>query len=120
VSDASTTTEWIEVRLPSGRNVLLRAVNDGGGDDDVGQVQDVRFSGLNFEALTATLHEVGTLINGALQTLTPAEAEVELGLGINARTGQLLVLFGKAAADASMKVTLRWHFDSRSISADEA
>ncbi len=111
----------MEARLPSGRNVLVRGVDGGNAhDDDAGQLRDVRFRGVDFEALTATLHEVGALVKGTLQALTPTEAVVEIGLGISAKTGQLLVLFGEAAADASMKIVLTWRFDPRGDGDDEA
>jgi hypothetical protein len=104
--------------------VMLRGLNEAQAappdEDSAGEVEDVRFRTLDFRALTATLHEVGGLVKNALQTLTPAEAEVELGLGFSAKTGQLLVLFGEAATQASLKVTLKWRFDQRSDDADEA
>ncbi|MCO1594233.1 hypothetical protein M8C17_03565 [Micromonospora sp. RHAY321] len=113
---------WVEVRLPSGRTVMLRSLDEAPAavGEDTGTVQDVRFRAFDFRRLTATLQEVGDLVKGAIETLTPTEAEVELGLGFSAKSGQILVLFGDAAVDASMKVTLKWSFDQRSDSDDEA
>jgi ornithine--oxo-acid transaminase len=44
----------------------------------------------------------------------------KLGVSVNAKTGRLLVVFGEAAAKASVKVTLRWRFDDRAEHGDEA
>lgn len=105
---------WVESRLPSGRTVMLRTVDrvTPPADEDEGVVQDVRFRSIDFKALTATLQEIGDLISSAVRPLAPREAEVELGLGLSASTGQLLVFFGEAAAEASIKVNLRWQFGS--------
>jgi hypothetical protein len=103
---------WIEARLPSGRTVLLRGIGQGTGpgDEDAGVVQDVRFRSVDFKALTATLHEIGELISNAVRPLAPKDAEVEIGLGLSVSTGQLLLLFGDASADASINVKLHWEF----------
>ncbi len=121
-SDSAVDQSWLEVHLPSGRTVLMHGVDGAApaNDDDAETVQDVRFRGFDFSTLTATLHEVSTLVKEAVRKAAPAEAEVELGLGLSAKTGQVLVLFGETAANASMKVTLKWRFDQRSNGADEA
>ena len=112
VTTSISTADWIEARLPSGRTIVLRGVDHmkSPADEDEGTVQDVRFRGFEFSTLTATLREIGDLVRNAVLPLAPDEAEVELGLGLSASTGHLLVLFGEAAAEASMKVNLRWHF----------
>jgi hypothetical protein len=103
---------WIEARLPSGRTILLRGIGQATepNDEDAGVVQDVRFRSVDFKALTATLHEIGDLISNAVRPLAPKDAEVEIGLGLSASTGQLLLLFGDASADASINVKLHWEF----------
>ena len=103
---------WIEARLPSGRTVLLRGIGEANEpkDEDTGVVKDVRFRSIEFKALTATLHEIGELISNAVRPLTPKDVEVEIGLGLSASTGQLLLLFGDASADASINVKLHWEF----------
>lgn len=103
---------WIEARLPSGRIVLLRGIGQTAEvkDEDVGVVQDVRFRSIDFKALTATLYEIGELVSNAVRPLAPKDAEVEIGLGLSASTGQLLLLFGDASADASINVKLHWEF----------
>jgi hypothetical protein len=103
---------WVEARLPSGRSVMLRSIDevDAPGNEDEGAIQDVRFRSVDFKVLTSTLHEIGDLIKSAVRPLAPREAEVELALGLSASTGQLLLLFGDASAEASIKVNLRWEF----------
>ena len=103
---------WVESRLPSGRTVMLRTVDEltTSIDEDAETVQDVRFRSIDFKALTGTLHEIGDLISSAVRPLTPREAEVEFGLGFSASTGQVLLIFGEAAAQASIKIKLRWDF----------
>lgn len=102
----------LEVRLPSGRRITLRGtdVRAAGDDEDMGQVEDV-MAGPDFRLVTSTLQEVGTLLKEGLIPLRPTEAEVEIGVGLSAKTGRVLVLFGEAAAEASVKVTLKWTFD---------
>lgn len=111
-SDSVQEVFWAEARLPSGRTVLVRTTDNvlHQPDEDVGVVRDVGFRSIDFRIITSTLQEVGHLISHAIRPLAPREAEVELGLGLNATTGQLLVLFGAAAAEASVKVNLRWQF----------
>ena len=115
---------WCQVRLPSGRLILLRSIDDaepsGVVDEDEGVVEDVRFRTFEFRGIAATLQEVGDLIGTAIRPLAPHEATVELGLGLSAKTGQLIALFGEAAANASITVTLHWLFRGKAEHGDEA
>jgi hypothetical protein len=105
---------WVEVRLPSGRSVMLRsAASQASASDDAGVIEDVRFRAFDFTTLTGTLHEIGDLISNAVRPLAPREVEVELGLSLDASTGAVFLSFGKASAEASVKVNLRWDFASK-------
>lgn len=111
---------WVETRLPSGRTVLIRGFGPSSWSDDAGEVTDVKFRTVDFKALTSTLHELGDLISNAVRPLAPREVEVELGLGVNASTGQVLLVFGEASAEASIKVNLRWEFGAEQGNAEQA
>jgi hypothetical protein len=99
------------VRLPSGRTILLRSLEDVADDDDMaGRVLDVGFRDLRLASITDTLREVGTVIKSAIEPLLPDSATVEIGLGVSGKTGQIVALFGEAAAEASIQITLNWSF----------
>ena len=114
---------WCQVRLPSGRQILLRSIDTNRQapalDSDEGTVEDVRFRSFDFVAITTILLEVGDIVRSAVRPLAPYHASVELGLGLSARTGEVVALFGTAAADASLKVTLDWKFGEKDERGDE-
>ena len=73
-------------------------------------VQDVGFRDARLTSITDVLREVGTVIKSAIEPLSPDTATLEMGLGVSGKTGQILALFGEAASEASVKVTLTWSF----------
>ncbi len=59
-------------------------------------------------SLTGPIERVGREVLAAVKRATPTKATVELGFGMAIEQGQLVALFGKGKAEASIHVTLEW------------
>lgn len=59
-------------------------------------------------AVTEPIERVSREILEALKRAAPSKATVELGFGLAIEGGQLVALFGKGKAEATIKVTLEW------------
>ena len=115
--------EGLDVTLPSGRLITLRGMGDGVNavvDDDRGEVEDVKFRVPDFTRLVSTLQEVCELLKATVRPLAPEEVVLEIGVGLNAKTGKVFVLFGEASSEASLKVTIKWSFNDRGTCANQA
>jgi hypothetical protein len=59
-------------------------------------------------AVTGPVERVGTELLEAVKRTLPESATVEIGFGLAIEQGQLVALFGKGKAEASINVTLEW------------
>lgn len=78
-------------------------LTEGGGPRTVG-VQDA----FTFDGVRRTIEAVAGELAQAWDRVKPAEATVEFGLSLTARSGKLTGLVVEGGADASLKVTLVW------------
>jgi hypothetical protein len=60
------------------------------------------------EGLTEPIERIGRSVLEAAKRAAPTKASVELGFGLAIEQGQLVALFGKGKAEATIKVTLEW------------
>ncbi len=70
----------------------------------------------SFDGVRAALEEIGGHVAGAFQRAMPAEATVEFGIGVTAKSGKLAAVLVEGGAEASLKVTMTW---KRAPGADE-
>jgi hypothetical protein len=63
---------------------------------------------LTFDGVRQTLEGVAAELGAAWQKVRPAEATVEFGLTLTARSGKLTGLIVEGGGEASLKVTLTW------------
>lgn len=94
--------EVVEVELPDGGTVLVRAV-------PVGGPGDVAFGGIpSFSDVTRAIRDIAAEINGALAIVAPKKATVEFGMQIALKSGKLTALLVEGSGSASLKITLQW------------
>jgi len=60
------------------------------------------------EAVTGAIERVGRATLDAVKRASPQKATVELAFGLALEEGNLIALFGKGKAEASITVTLEW------------
>jgi hypothetical protein len=87
-------------------------VADGDGPRTVGYDQ-----ALSFDGVRDTISAIAGQISEACRRVSPAEASVEFGLALTAKTGKLTGLLVEGGGSASLKVTLSWN-NSESAAAD--
>lgn len=61
-----------------------------------------------FEAVGQALEAMASELGKIWQTVKPAEATVELGLSLTAKSGRLTALLVEGGGEASLKVKLMW------------
>ena len=113
----------LEAQLPSKRWVVLQGFDldeTVPGDPDRGTIEDVGARVVDFAAVAGILQEVGQLLKDVLRPLRPSEVAVDIGLSVSVKTGRVLVLFGEAAAEATVKVTLKWDLANEPADDSEA
>ena len=59
-------------------------------------------------SITKPIERVGGEVLDAVKRIKPTKATVELGFGLAIEQGQLVALFGKGKAEATIKATLEW------------
>jgi hypothetical protein len=100
-------SEFVQVRMPSGQAVWVRAADADDGPKDVNlgatAVELVQLPGF-----TETVQGVITSVRGALQRYRPDTVAVEFGIELNARTGRVLSVLAEAGAKTHIKVTATW------------
>lgn len=62
----------------------------------------------SFEAVGEAIEAMASELGKIWQTVKPAEATVELGLSLTAKSGKLTALLVEGGGEASLKVTLTW------------
>jgi hypothetical protein len=101
-------TEVVELVLPDGGKVLVRAekVGDDGPDDGP---EDVGFTdAFTFSAISDTVRGVATDIHQALKSVEPDVTEVEFGLELAVKGSKLVCLLVDGETKATLKVRLEW------------
>ena len=61
-----------------------------------------------FSSIVSTIERVSGQVLDSVKRVAPTRAVVELGFGLAVSQGELVTLFAKAKADASIKITLEW------------
>ena len=100
-------TEIVEVSLPDGTRLLVRAERIGEaaqGPADVG-LRDF----LSFSHVTASVRGIAAELHQALQTASPDVVAVDLGFDLAIKGSQVLALVADGGAHAAMSVRLEWH-----------
>ncbi|MFF7928971.1 CU044_2847 family protein [Streptomyces mirabilis] len=105
--------EIVELELPGGGAVLVRAVaveagvddldNDGGGPSNVGLRE-----ALSFTAVSTALRGVATAVQDAFQAAKPDTVEAEFGLEFALKGSQMVCLLVDGEAKATLRVRLEW------------
>src|SRR5664279_1312275 len=78
-------------------------VADAGGPTTIGPSD-----AFNFDGVRQTLEGVAAELGAAWEKVRPAEATVEFGLTLTAKSGKLTGLIVEGGGEASLKVTLTW------------
>jgi Trypsin-co-occurring domain 1 len=101
-----TEAEIVEVRLPDGTPVLVRAerVEAPRGPSDVG-LRDF----MSFSQVTASVRGIAAELHDALQAAKPDVVIVDLGFDLAVKGSHVLALLAAAGAHASVSVRLEWH-----------
>lgn len=81
-------------------------LTDGGGPRQVGVAQ-----ALSFDGVRDTIEAVASHVAQVWERVKPAEASVEFGLSLTAKSGKLTGLLVDAGGSGSLKVTLTWKAD---------
>jgi hypothetical protein len=105
----------LQVELPTGEVIWARVAVDG--------PQNVASGGLrrlDVEDLTRTVRGVSASLRAAVDDLVPDEVQVEFGLELALKSGQLISMLAEAGATASIKVTLAWKGDATTAQTPEA
>lgn len=98
----------IPVRLPSGKEVMLSPI--GAAQDysqDSSPYKDVSFR-VSFQDIVDVTTEIGSMLRNAVERIAPSKATVELGVGIDAKTGQIVAFFVDGGMNGSLRIVLEW------------
>ncbi len=90
-------------RVQAGGVEFFVEVADGGGPQTVGAE-----SALSFDGVRDTIEAIAGQVGQVWERVKPAEASVEFGLSLTAKTGKLTGLLVDADGSASLKVCLKW------------
>ena len=106
-------SEVVELQLPDGGALLVRALpvslgaddldHDGGGPSNIGLRE-----ALSFTAVGTALRGVATTVQDALQSVKPDVVEAEFGLAFALKGSQLVCLLVDGEATATLRVRLEW------------
>src|SRR5262249_35800458 len=101
----------VELTLPEGGSVLVRAESVEGEDGDQGP-RDIGFGdtmeALPFAQVSSAVRGVAAEIHQALQSVQPDRTEVEFGLELAVRGSRLVCLLADGEAKATLSVRLEW------------
>jgi hypothetical protein len=97
----------IDVVVGDGFSILMPAY-DMATDSGVFNVSDVAFKSIHLDELVSALRSVGERVRDGVATLRPSSVECKVGIGIDAKTGKLVALFGEASVSAAIEVVLKW------------
>ena len=102
----------LQVELPTGEIIWARVAVDGPQNVASGSLQR-----LDVEALGRTVRGMSASLRAAVDDLAPDEVEVEFGLELALKSGQLISMLAEAGGTASVKVTLAWKGEPAKASA---
>jgi hypothetical protein len=108
-----TDAEVVELELPHGGALLVRAlpVSAGGDDldDDDGGPSNIGLrEAFSFTAVSTALQGVAATVQDALQSVRPDVVEAEFGLEFAVKGSQLVCLLVGGEATATLRVRLEW------------
>jgi hypothetical protein len=95
-------TKIVEVSLPNGTIINLRAENLGGEEYIAEKLPQ------SFEEIGATIEEIGKVIFSTLQQIKPHRGSVEFGVKIAVKSGKLTTLLVEGSGEATLNVRLEW------------
>ncbi len=93
------------VTLDLGDDMTVVAVAQEKGPQLVGEDEELE---AKLASVTGPVERVGREMLEAVKRVTPSSATVEVGFGLAIEQGQLVALFGKGKAEATITVTLNW------------
>jgi len=96
-------TTLVPLRLSNGQEILVEATVDPDAAGEVG-VEGVP----SFDDIAEAVKGIGSDLSGAIRTVAPDKATVEIKLSAKYEAGKVLAILLKGAADASLTVTLEW------------
>ncbi|MCZ4119810.1 CU044_2847 family protein [Streptomyces sp. H39-S7] len=112
----------VSIALPSGREILLpvegssHTHNGGSSPDSAGATEgtydDVSFQ-VDFSDLVDTAGEIGESLRLAMERIRPRRARVELSVGVDAPSGQIVAFFSDTGASGALKLTLEWEYPTQ-------
>ncbi|WP_327393912.1 CU044_2847 family protein [Streptomyces phaeochromogenes] len=104
--------EVVELQLPGGGAVLVRALPVAAGLDDLdndGGPSNVGLrEALSFNAVSTALRGVATTVQDAFQAVKPDVVEAEFGLEFALKGSQMVCLLVGGEAKATLRVRLEW------------
>jgi hypothetical protein len=104
--------EIVEMTLPDGTLMLVRAERIGDKEDDQ-RPSDIGMRQIfSFSRITATVRGVAAELHKALEAVSPDLVSVELGFDMAVKGSQVIALIADAGAHASITVRLEWHGSS--------
>jgi hypothetical protein len=134
-------TEVVELTLPDGTPVLVRAErvkestrrpaddadSDGPADSGAGGPADTGFDGpsdvgledYSFELVTKTVRGITGELHKALKAVSPDRVSVEVGFDLALKGNHLIALVVSGGVHASLKVKLEWGGESAGNTGDE-
>jgi hypothetical protein len=89
----------VAVTLPSGRRAMVSATGLGGEEQVSATIP-------SFSAVLDTVREMCTGVVHAIDNIPGKKVTAEFGLSFGMESGQLVTLFAKASANASLKITI--------------
>jgi hypothetical protein len=98
----------VEVSLPEGRTVLVRALDDGDGTPAQGAEEAGFGDRFDLDDVVESIRGIATSLNHAIESAAPTSASVELGFEVAVKSGRLTALLVEGSGTASLKVTLTW------------
>jgi Trypsin-co-occurring domain 1 len=107
------TSQSLQVELPTGEVIWARVAVDG--------PQNVASGGLrrlDIDGLSRTVRGMSSSLRAAVDDLAPDEVQVEFGLELALKSGQLISMLAEAGGTASIKVTLAWKGDATAPALD--
>ncbi|MEZ7004622.1 CU044_2847 family protein [Streptomyces sp. AD55] len=101
----SESTQVVEACLPDGTAVSIVAVSADGRD----AAQDISARGIpSLDDVRSAISGMASLTRDAVQAVRPDSATVEFGVDVKVESGKLSGLIVSGAANATIKVTLKW------------
>jgi Trypsin-co-occurring domain 1 len=94
--------ELVDVQLPGGGTVSVRAVSLGGGADVSALDQ------LSLKNVADSIQEIAVTIGSALKKAAAKKASVNFGIEVAVQSGKLTSLLVQGSGTATLNVTLEW------------